>query len=288
MYRQSLESVDSGFVPAFHHMRNLTQIPEDSFHSSNQSSTNLQRSCSSLTPSSSSGAEQHLTKEEDDTEEPEAKLGRLSETGRQVVTLKTTNPRSHQIQQQSQSQHTKKPSFLLDLSKVGANKQSGAGQVLPKNTPKDDEEEFWQPTVRLNHDDDGFVTKRGVLGRALESSRLQSKFIQTPVQVTNALPSYRENYPANNCLQYKQALQRSIRHDGQSSLKKQTTGRGPNRPSGINFHMRQLFNATNGTQTSKAETGGFSPASSSISAMEPDKIQTIKQSLIPMEKGFME
>lgn len=47
---------------------------------------------------------------------------------------------------------------------------------------------------------------------------------------------------------------------------------------------------TGGTQASKAETGGFSPASSkmsSLSAMEPDRIQQIKKSVIPVEKGFM-
>lgn len=53
----------------------------------------------------------------------------------------------------------------------------------------------------------------------------------------------------------------------------------------------KLFAVTNNTLTSKggdkAETGSFSPGSSSISAMEPDRIQMIKQSVIPVEKDFM-
>ncbi len=97
-----------------------------------------------------------------------------------------------------------------DDQRIQLKKTSNYEQTLPKNTPKDDDEGLWQPTARINHEDEGFVTKRGVLGMALESSRLQSKFLQTPVQVQVApflnnsgvagLPSSRDNNQAYNNL----------------------------------------------------------------------------------------
>ena len=44
---------------------------------------------------------------------------------------------------------------------------------------------------------------------------------------------------------YRQALEKSIRVDGQSSLKKQMSGRGQTRPSPS--HMIKLFAVTNAT-----------------------------------------
>ena len=58
-----------------------------------------------------------------------------------------------------------------------------------------------------------------------------------------------------------------------------------------NHQIKAMFGNLGATLTSKAETGGFSPASSkdsSISAMEPARIQQIKQSVIPIEKGFID
>lgn len=53
-------------------------------------------------------------------------------------------------------------------------------QVLPKSVLKDDEDEFWQPTGRLNPDEsqnnDGFLTRRRERG-PLESSRVHSRFM---------------------------------------------------------------------------------------------------------------
>ena len=78
---------------------------------------------------------------------------------------------------------------------------------------------------------------------------------------------------------YKQALRASIRHDA-SSIKKIPPSLSAVRPSVMQNHQLMAithnFNATqktNQTNQSKAETGGFSPASSkmsSVSGMQPD------------------
>ena len=70
------------------HKRNLTQIPEDTAQSSHRSSRRELISSSFSSSSNASQARQN-NQEEDVRDDPEPRLGRLSETGRQFGTHRT-------------------------------------------------------------------------------------------------------------------------------------------------------------------------------------------------------